>query len=337
VNDTSRISGGLFDSALKAPFVDRRRGPGWVRVVFRSLARKKPREAPSYGIPGIHGDARTELERSSEPAPQTAVLHVSEKGTPTARVKIALGRGGDSQISVEASWLKRLEGDARLCGNVPRLLGEGVALNGRRYLMTSPLSGRAGGDSLSPAHLGFLKALGAAGARPAGFRDSACFHSLESSLAQLDLGYEALDALQSASRDCWLALAAWSGPFVISNGNFLPRTVLMAEQGVLVPDWERARIGANPLADVLHFLLAPRALSGKRLSRWFMRRVLRQAQAAARLIHPAGDWGDRAVSALALAYVLETLVWQARARRGAALPAAGYWRLVERRAQWMAP
>jgi hypothetical protein len=278
----------------------------------------------------------TEQLPDSTVSTRSSVVIGAEGGPPHARVKVASVPACDELIAVEASWLKRLEADPLLAPHVPRLLGEGVSLNGRRYLMTTIASGTPGGADLRAPHLAFLKALAEAGPRHASFGNSSCFQGLETALGQIDIDADALDMLQAGTRDCWLALSTWSGPFVIGHGNFAPGSVLLTEHGLFVADWEHARTGANPLGDVFNYLLAPAARSKTQVPRRLLMRALRKAESAAHAIYPGRSWPRTVISGLALAYLLECVIAQTRLRRPAAAAlATGYWRLLERRSDWM--
>lgn len=297
-------------------------------------------QEPMAGIPGLERYRAVRL-RPARAVQNAGILLLSESGEPQAVVKIAMAASGDELVTVEASWLKRLEAVQGLRGQMPRLLSEGTTLGGRRYLMTDVAPRSRTTYLLSPAHLRFLSALGAASVRHSTFTSSPCFQSLDSRLVQVErhLDPPSLGSLQAATRDCWLALSRWVGPFVISQGDFSPWNISVHGRSIFVSDWEQARTGANPMADILHYLLAPRAISRRGVTRRFFVKVLRRSQEAARRIHPGHWWDERVVSALALAYLLEALLTRAQANRAldtSNAMLASYLQLIEHRAEWLA-
>ncbi|MNC84533.1 hypothetical protein D3C83_00890 [compost metagenome] len=153
--------------------------------------------------------------------------------------------------------------------------------------------------------------------------------------------------LESALLDCRRRLVGYSGPFVLSQGDFAwwnirlcePREVRLPRRGVFVFDWEYARAGANPLSDLFHYHLIQRAAAGRRIGVLFCASVLRRAQEFARETYPEWKWHASEISALALAYVLEVLLHYCRTcgkiDHGEHVM-RGYWSLIERRSTWMA-
>jgi aminoglycoside phosphotransferase (APT) family kinase protein len=146
-----------------------------------------------------------------------------------------------------------------------------------------------------------------------------------------------LIAFRSAFDECAQALDGWEGPFVYAHGDFKSDNVRIGRAGLFVHDWAHARSGANPLADLLHFQLAPRTGWDAPLTTGALRRALRVAAHSAAQIHPEWSWPTRVVSALGLAYLVEALVERCLERHcfDPADPLIrAYWVLIERRAVW---
>ncbi|MCW5604556.1 MAG: hypothetical protein KIT18_08435 [Burkholderiales bacterium] len=278
---------------------------------------------------------------SPGPYQKASALLMSECGRPLALVKMAMVRSADHKISVEAGWLKRLAGIADVADRVPRLLAEGTAANGRRYLVSTLAPDTATTDAFTPAHAGFLRALGHACLETMNFRESPCFRSLEQTLAQMEsrMTHEQGMSLQAALRDCGTPLCGFSTPFVIAQGDFAPWNIRLHRQRIFVFDWEYAREGANPLADVFNYLLMRRAVSGHVIGVRRLATVMRRAEEIAIQFYPGRKWRPQVISALLLAYLLEVLLGYSRSVRRLELRhpvIACYWDLVRRRREWMA-
>jgi len=199
------------------------------------------------------------------------------------------------------------------------------------------------------AHARFLKELARARLETMRFKASPCCAYLERVLAEVEpkLARGEAAQLERALLDCRRRLIDYSGPFVLSQGDFAwwnirlyePRDVRLPQRRVFVFDWEYARAGANPLADLLHYHLIQRAAAGRRISAVFCASVLTRAQEFARETYPEWKWRASEISALALAYVLEVLLHYCRTCGKIDYEEnvmQGYWSLMKRRSTWMA-
>jgi hypothetical protein len=244
-------------------------------------------------------------------------------------------------VRAEAGWLRTLECCPELTGQVPRLLAEGDTTDGRRYLVTNLAPGSDASTAFTAAHLKFLGLLARARAESLRFGASACCEFLDQACREIvcTLARDPAAELQRAVAECRRALSDYAGPFVLSQGDFAPWNIRLQPDGIFVFDWECARFGANPLADVLHYHLIQRAASGRSIGRWHLASVQSRAGAFARQVHGRRKWRDREISALVLAYLLEVLMWYCQASGGLDLGdrvMAAYWSLMERRSTWMA-
>ncbi|HSD43654.1 MAG TPA: phosphotransferase [Burkholderiales bacterium] len=275
------------------------------------------------------------------PYQKASMLLLSDAGEGLALAKMAMAPSADGMVAVEAAWLKALEPVGALADQVPRLLGEGAAPNGRRYLVTSLAPSTAATTSFTPAHAHFLRVLGGVRRERASFAMSPYYAHLTRSLGALEpvVAPEIAATLWASLRDCRAALAGWAGPFVIAQGDFAPWNIRIDATRVFVFDWEYARAGANALGDVLNFFMIPRALSRRPAGSRSVAAVLKRAEGIARELHPERRWKPRVVSALALAYLIEVLLCYSRAsgRLDLRHPVMRhYWRLVQARERWMA-
>ena len=275
------------------------------------------------------------------PSPETTAVLVSAEGEGLVRGKIGLTPAADRKISEEAAWLRELEAARELENQIPRLLAEEAAPNGRRYLATTLAPDSTGSRDFTAAHLAFLSALGRVRRDVMSFASSPCGEAIESMLEGAGPYFKPAErsALHSALADCRLLLADWMGPFVAGHGDFAPWSIRVLHDRIFVSDWQHARSGTNPLADAIHFRVMPRAMSRRPPGPEFLVDVLRYARRAADLLYPEFTWRTRAISGLALAYLLDVLL-RATPARSAAAPVraamAGYLRLIEHRATWIA-
>ena len=120
--------------------------------------------------------------------------------------------------------------------------------------------------------------LGRAGWNVMSFAASPCFQHLEKALARLEpqLTRQERAALQAVLRDCRSLLAGWTGPFVTAHGDFAPWNIRIMGDGIFVFDWECARAGANPLADVFNYFIMPRTVSGLPVGARFVAATMRR-------------------------------------------------------------
>lgn len=298
------------------------------------------RSVLSFELP-VNGPWRAAIQIGTEgPYQKASVLFLSAHGEALALAKVAMAPSADPMVRAEARWLKELTDLRELSGQVPRLLAEGATLNGRRYLLTTLAPSTRQSSALTSAHLRFLEALGRARLNTLSFSSSPCFRQLDQALAQLApyATREALVALRAALADCMTHLSEWRGPFVIAQGDFAPWNIRVHRHGIFVFDWEYARSGANPLADIFNFLLMPRAASGRAIGIRFLADTLRRAADLARQLYPEWNWRPRVTSALALAYLLEVILHYSHASRriDRSDPVTRkYWQLIEERSAWL--
>ena len=180
-------------------------------------------------------------------------------------VKTAADEPGDRQLAREAQWLRELAQVGELEGQVPRLLGEGRNEHGRRYLVMTVAQGSGETRAFTPGHERFLASLGKARFRSADFEVSGCCEQLHGSLRRLEahVPRKTLATLQAAYRDCESALLYWTGPYVLSQGDFAPWNIRTLGSQLFVYDWGNARSEASPLDDVLHYVMVQRAQIGR--------------------------------------------------------------------------
>lgn len=299
--------------------------------------------APSGAAAPLPRDAAYVAFQVGTPGPyqKASALFLDAQGEAVALAKTAMAPSGDAMVRSEAHWLAVLADIDALAGQVPRLLGEGETAEGRRYLVASAASSTRTTLDFTPSHARFLGALGRTCFGSGGFRDSQGARALRRNLERLGavLPEGRRVDLHEAVADCQALLADYDGPLVVSQGDFAPWNIRMHGRDVFVFDWEYASEGANPLSDLLHYLLMPRALGGGRLRGRILDGALRRARAFARQTYPEWRWRERTVSALALGYLLGVLLHftVASGRFEPRHPViASYWQLMKERASWMA-
>jgi hypothetical protein len=278
---------------------------------------------------------------TSGPYQKASLLLMSEAAEPMALAKMAMVDTADPMVTAEAGWLRQLEDLRLLAGQVPRLVTEGAALNGRRYLVTTLAPSTRATSRFTAAHARFLGDLGRARLTSLDFEASPCLLGLWHTLAEIEphLARRDAAALRAALADLSGRLAGWVGPFVLAQGDFAPWNIRVHGQRLFVFDWEYARAGANPLGDAFNYLMIPQAASGRGIDEPALGTILRLGERIVREIHPGWQWSARTVSALALAYLLEILLWYTRSRNAIdrTHPVIQcYWRLMEARSAWLA-
>ena len=135
--------------------------------------------------------------------------------------------------------------------------------------------------------------------------------------------------LEQAYYDCETALLYWTGPYVLSQGDFAPWNIRRFGSQLFVVDWGDTHAEASPLDDVLHYLMIQRRLKTVPL----LRRAMARAQEFALAAYPEWSWRPRVIGALTLVYLLGVILHRGAER---ADPVVGaYWKLLEKRAAWM--
>ncbi len=254
-------------------------------------------------------------------------------------VKTAADAGGDRELAREARWLRALAPVRELEGQVPRLLEDGVDASGRRYLVMSVARASAETRVLTPGHERFLARLGKTRFRSTDFEVSRASERLRRSLARLDgrVPGKMLATLRDAYRDCETALLYWTGPYVLSQGDFAPWNVRVLGPQVFVCDWGKARAEASPLDDVLHYMLIQPALYVAATAR-LLQSAMRRAHGFAIAAYPQWRWRPRVVGALTLVYLIGALMDHSLREPGldpGDPVVKSYWKLIEKRSAWM--
>jgi hypothetical protein len=250
-------------------------------------------------------------------------------------VKASIDDQGDRRLAREAQWLRELAEEPTLEGQLPRVLEEGWR-DGHRYLVLS-LAQVAGQETraFTTDHARFLATLGKARFRALDFEASGCCHWLHREIESLREREpeETVGQLQGAYHDCESALLYWTGPYVLSQGDFAPWNIRTFGAQLFVYEWGQAHAEASPLDDVLHYLMVQRALRRQVPGVRFLRTAMRHAHAFAVQAYPEWTWRPRVIGALTLVYLLGAVLHHARGSGSCA--GSAYWRLLESRASWM--
>ena len=255
-------------------------------------------------------------------------------------VKSAADERGDRQLAREAQWLRELAQVRELDGQVPRLLDEGINGEGRRFLVMSVAQGTGETRAFTPGHERFLASLGKARFRSIDFEVSGCCEQLNQSLLELEgcVSPKVLATLRTAYHDCETALLYWTGPYVLSQGDFAPWNIRTLGSQLFVYDWGKARTEASPLDDVLHYVMIQRALHGRTVTAAFLQSAMKRAYDFALLAYPEWTWRAPVIGALTLVYLLGALLHHsvpARRLDRADPLVKSYWNLIEKRSAWM--
>ena len=241
-------------------------------------------------------------------------------------VKTATDAAAARRLAREALWLRELNDVRSLEGQLPRLIEQGIDASGRDFLVVGIQPGLGETRAFTSEHARFLAALGKARFRVAEFEVSGKCQWLQHALSALP---EKHPTLEQAYYDCETALLYWTGPYVLSQGDFSPWNIRKFGPQLFVFDWGETHAEASPLDDVLHYLMIQRRL--KTVPR--LRRAMASAQDFALAAYPEWSWRPRVIGALTLVYLLGVIVHRGADR---ADPVVGaYWKLLEKRSAWM--
>jgi hypothetical protein len=237
-------------------------------------------------------------------------------------VKTATDAGAARRLAREALWLRELGEVRSLEGQLPRLLEEGTDGAGRPYLVIGVQAGSGETRAFTSGHARFLANLGKARFRAAEFEHAGKCQWLQRSLPDVPL-------LKESYSDCERALLYWTGPYVLSQGDFAPWNIRTFGSQLFVFDWGDAHADASPLDDVLHYLMIQRRLKSVPLLRGAMSRAREFALAA----YPEWSWRPQVIGALTLVYLLGVILHRGANRADPVVDA--YWKLLEKRSIWM--
>jgi hypothetical protein len=274
------------------------------------------------------------------PRQKASLVIATDSGDGIAFAGVAMTPGADSRIGAEIECLRRLAGMQHVAGRVPQLLAHGTTLAGRRYFITTLAPGARRSGALTPAHLRFLSTLAQTRPEMCPFGVSPYLRRIELMLARLQarIDRDTRVVLWEAIRDCAVQLSRWRGPFVMAHGDFAPRNICIAGDEIFVCNWEKARSGANPLADLLSFLSSVRPHVLARAGAFSA--AIRAVGERARCVHPACAWPYAVVAALTLAWLIETMLQYCTENEcydtGDALVRC-HSRLIEARSAWLVP
>ena len=238
-------------------------------------------------------------------------------------VKTATDAKTAKRLAREALWLRELGDVRQLAGQVPRLIEEGTDASGWPYLVIGIQPGTGETRAFTREHARFLASLGKARFRSGDFEVFG-----KAQWMQRRLPADA-PLLQEAYYDCERALLYWTGPYVLSQGDFAPWNIRTFGAQLFVYDWGDAHIDASPLDDVLHYLMVQRRPRTVPL----LRKAMARAHDFALAAYPEWSWRPKVIGALTLVYLLGVVLHQ-RLNRAEPLVDA-YWRLIEKRKAWM--
>ena len=255
-------------------------------------------------------------------------------------VKTAADEQADALLAREARWLRELEAVEELDGQVPRVLEEGTDPGGRRYHVISMLPAHGETRAFTPDHARFLASLRKARFRAVDFEVSGTCQWMQRSLAEARefASPGAMQTLEASYQDCETGLLYWTGPYVLSQGDFAPWNIRNLGSQLFVTDWGHARADASPLDDVLHYLMIQRALNSRPITLPVLREAMRLAGEFAVQAYPEWSWRPPVIGALTLVYLLGVVLHRCLASRGIECTdrvVGAYWKLLEKRSAWM--
>jgi hypothetical protein len=242
-------------------------------------------------------------------------------------VKTAADSRTARRLVREARWLRELGVERSLEGQLPRLIEQGIDGAGWPYLVLGIPAAGAGhaGETraFTAGHARFLAGLGKARFRSTEFEHAAKCQWIHRSLP------DETPLLKEAYEDCEKALVYWTGPYVLSQGEFAPWNIRTFGSQLFVFDWGDARADASPLDDVLHYLMIQRRMKTVAL----LCRAMRRAHEFALAAYPEWSWRPQVIGALTLVYLLGVVLHRKTDRADPVVDA--YWKLLEKRSTWM--
>jgi hypothetical protein len=238
-------------------------------------------------------------------------------------VKTATDSRTARRLAREARWLRELGTERTLEGQLPRLIEQGTDCAGHPYLVLGIPPGTGETRAFTPGHERFLAALGKARFRSTEFEHAAKCQWIQRSLP------DGMPLLSEAYEDCEKALVYWTGPYVLSQGDFAPWNIRTFGSQLFVFDWGEARADASPLDDVLHYLMIQRQMKTVAL----LARAMHRAHEFALVAYPEWSWRPQVIGALTLVYLLGVILHRRVDRADPVVDA--YWKLLEKRSAWM--
>jgi hypothetical protein len=255
-------------------------------------------------------------------------------------VKTAADEAGEALLTREARWLRELEEVHTLEDQVPRVLEEGTNPAGRRYLVISMYPAHGETRAFTGDHARFLARLGKARFRSTDFDVTETSAWMQRSLAGARgfVPEAAMRTLEDCYELCETALLYWTGPYVLSQGDFAPWNIRNLGSQLFVTDWGHARADASPLDDVLHYLMIQRALFQRPITVPVLRQAMHRAADFAVQAYPEWSWRPPVIGALTLVYLLGVVLQRSLAtgrfdRNDRVL--GPYWKLLQKRSAWM--
>jgi hypothetical protein len=242
-------------------------------------------------------------------------------------VKTATDAATAKRLAREALWLKSLGTERSLEGQLPQLIEEGTDDAGHPYLVLGIAPGSGETRAFTSEHARFLSRLGKARFRAVEFEHSGKCQWIRRSIQEVQR--PGISLLEDAYHDCERALLYWTGPYVLSQGDFSPWNIRTFGCQLFVFDWGDAHADASPLDDVLHYLMIQRRLKTVPLLRGAMGRAREFALAA----YPEWSWRPQVIAALTLVYLLGVVLHRKAERADPVVDA--YWKLLEKRTTWM--
>jgi hypothetical protein len=241
-------------------------------------------------------------------------------------VKTATDAAAARRLAREALWLRELGEVRSLEGQLPRLIEQGTDQSGREFLVIGIQPGTGETRAFTNDHARFLASLGKARFRAAEFEVSSKCQWLYRALNELP---ERSALLDETYYDCETSLLYWTGPYVLSQGDFAPWNIRRFGSQLFVFDWGDAHADASPLDDVLHYLMIQRRMKTVPL----LCRAMARAQDFALAAYPEWSWRPRVIGALTMVYLLGVILHRGADRADPVV--AAYWKLLEKRSAWM--
>lgn len=224
-------------------------------------------------------------------------------------VKVALEPTADQTIAREVQCLNSLaRASAEVRRHVPGLVAEGILPSGRSYLVTTVSRGRRGSARMLGEYLSFLQSVARSTRTDTPWEQGDALGHTRRQLRALTphaisattqaLLEQALDATEAQLRGKPI-------PHTLMHGDFTRFNICHSDGSFVVFDWEYARNGCNPIADVLHYRLSRR---GAVSATWTLHAAIADAERFVELAFE--DWHPtrQDLAALALHALVDTIL-----------------------------
>jgi hypothetical protein len=254
--------------------------------------------------------------------------------------KVAVHVTANEAIIKEADWLEKLSHSVDTAKFIPHLLQHSSLNYHRQSLTMKSLPKGVSPKKFGTLHHRFLRVLAQQAPVFSEWKDSVAHtrlkHRFNTIFPFVDddarlMSHEVISEIEHLTARSLL-------PNLMVHGDFAPWNLRQIDADLIVFDWEYAESYGNPLQDFLHFHLMPQALNRSGLNSKVMSKLLNQS-----IAYVDNQFGrdiglSKAVGALTLHYLLDTITFYAEASGYIDYHhpvLLSYITMLQQRAQWL--